>query len=581
MDMSWYKDIYCCSNKSEVDVLNKQKEKAREILGNNYTLVYRSFRKVLESNFYYKVFRSRRCQVLFNIFAPIILNDLDQEDPNIWEKVQGIFISDNALIKYKKEILKGATQVLLVDDIMIHGRGLEQLYESLDPDYKLQNIKVYVIVKNNESYGLKEEFLHRLKAEIPVFEWGWKELSSQLVNLIYYNATPYISYVGSYYGELFDDKSNCKVKFSDLVQQKQVNLIDNTNETQKKMKETSSVIFENNDVPLFFDNLCYACCLRIYENKDSGKRTLVPYAFLKNFSMDDAEAVSSFLAEKLDHKKFRSVCKDLQMKNYSNELDKKQYLAYKMRLVNAFVNLFYGIYVADRYDLSLENWTFDVAQFNICYGDNIAEEALNLVFADFSDFVNLPVWEKKYVNDFQEDEELASLFDETMDQANSMQLPILREKMEQYFFENGMIDERRAKKFLPRKNGITIKKILGKASVSFPKNELISVLLNAWDSGIASGSTLAPVGKDIVAMYVAAGEQSFRYDIESNKSAIEYILKKHREVFFRDREIVKAEISDYIDREYSDNPEKKDRLYNLIGKNLEKLENLNIPAILN
>lgn len=579
--MGWYKDIYCCSNKSEVDALNKQKEKAKEILGNNYTLVYRFFRKVLESDCHYKVFRSRRCQVLFNIFAPIILNNLAQEDPNIWEKIQRVFISDNALIKYKKEIMKGATQVLLVDDIMIHGRGLEQLYESVDPDYNLHNINVYVIVKNNETYGLKEEFLHRLKAEIQVFDWGWKELSSQLVNLIYYNATPYISYVGSYYGKLFDDKSNWNDKLNDFVRQKQMNLVDNTNKTQKKMQETSNVVFENNDIPLFFDNLCYACCIRIYENKDSGKRTLVPYAFLKNFSMDDAETVSSFLAEKLNHKKFRYVCKDLRMKNYSDELDKKQYLAYKMRLVNAFVSLFYGIYIANRYNFLLENWTFDVAQFNICYGENIVKEAKNLALDDFSDFIDMPVLEKKYINDFQEDEELALLFDKTMDQANPVQKSTLREKMGQYFFENGMIDEERAKQFLPRKDGITIKKILGMTSMLFSKNELISVLLNAWDSGIASGSTLAPVGKDIVAMYVAAGEQSFRYDIESNKSAIKYILKKYQEVFFRDREIVKTEIYDYINQEYSDDPEKKDRLYNLIGKNLEKLENLNIPAILN
>ena len=29
--MGWYKDIYCCSNKSEVDALNKQKEKAKKL----------------------------------------------------------------------------------------------------------------------------------------------------------------------------------------------------------------------------------------------------------------------------------------------------------------------------------------------------------------------------------------------------------------------------------------------------------------------------------------------------------------------------------------------------------------------
>lgn len=580
--MNRYENLYCCPNKKEADILNKQKEKAKEILGTNYAVVYRFFRNVLELEYCYKIFRSRRCQVLFNIFAPIILNDLAQENPDIWEKDKGIFISDNSLAKYKEKIVKGDISVLLVDDIMIHGRGLKQLYETIDPDYKLDNIKIYVMAKNHEDCEVNTGILDRLEVELPVFEWGWKELSSQLVNLIYNNATPYISYVGSYYEALSAEKFDWKDKLWELVQQKQINWVDNTNEAQKKMKETSGVFFEKRALPVFFDNLCYACCLRLYENSDLRKRTLVPYVFLKNFSMAEAETVSSFLAEKLDDTRFSCICKSLRKKNYRDGLEKELNLAYKMRLANALVSLFYGIYVADCYGLSYPNWEFDIVQFGICYGKDIAEEVGKLVFADFSDFINITVLNEEHLSDFQEDDELSSLFDPIMNQIdNQTDLSVLNEKMEKYFFENGIIDEQRAKKVMSRKEGITINKILGHFSASSLKNKLISALLNAWDSGIASGSALALEEKDIVAMYVAAGEQCFRYGIKSNKKAIVYILQKYQEIFFKDKEKVKKEIFAYIDDEYSKNPEGKDELYSLIGPNLEKLGNLNIPDLLN
>ena len=134
---------------------------------------------------------------------------------------------------------------------------------------------------------------------------------------------------------------------------------------------------------------------------------------------------------------------------------------------------------------------------------------------------------------------------------------------------------------MPRKEGITINKILGYYSESSLKNKLISALLNAWDSGVASGSAFALGEKDIVGMYVAAGEQCFRNEIKSKKEDIEHILKMYQEVFFRDSETVKRDIFDYIERQYSKDLKGKEELYRIIGRNLENLGKLNIPAVLN
>lgn len=117
--------------------------------------------------------------MLFNIFAPIILNEMSQEDPNVLNRDKGIFLSDNSLAKYKKEIVKNNTSVLLVDDIMIHGRGLKQLYETIDPVYEMKNIKIYVMAKNHEKCDVNGGILARLNVELPVLSGDGK---SYLVN---------------------------------------------------------------------------------------------------------------------------------------------------------------------------------------------------------------------------------------------------------------------------------------------------------------------------------------------------------------------------------------------------------------
>lgn len=112
--------LSCLLNECEAEILNKQKKSAKEILGTNYIVVHRFFRKVLESEYRYKIFRSRRCQVLFNIFAPIILDEMSQEDPNVLNRDKGIFLSDNSLAKYKKEIVKIVVGVR-------HGEHIEEI----------------------------------------------------------------------------------------------------------------------------------------------------------------------------------------------------------------------------------------------------------------------------------------------------------------------------------------------------------------------------------------------------------------------------------------------------------------------
>ena len=119
------------------EYLQKLNDELKRILDESYDGVYDFFYELLETDVPYKILRSRRCQVLFNIFVPIIL--LEYNDSI---KMKGMFISDHALTKYKEKILKESG--LIIDDIVIHGRGLQELYESLDRNYSCKRISIQV-----------------------------------------------------------------------------------------------------------------------------------------------------------------------------------------------------------------------------------------------------------------------------------------------------------------------------------------------------------------------------------------------------------------------------------------------------
>jgi len=175
----------------------------RDILGRNYDSLYNFFYNVVLDDAKYKILRARKCQVLFSIFLQIMF------EKNI--KFNGIFLSSHAVSRYKKDIC--ATSALILDDILIHGRGLQDLYEELDPRYTNSNIRVFVYKMNRSADAMSREFKDKVKYGAKVFDWEWREISTQMAKVIHAVAEPYVSYVAAYSNTDDIDLEAAKTKF--------------------------------------------------------------------------------------------------------------------------------------------------------------------------------------------------------------------------------------------------------------------------------------------------------------------------------------------------------------------------------
>lgn len=457
------------------------------ILDENYHALYGYFCDVLENPAEIKILRARRCQVLFQIFMPIILyREKDSISP------KGLFISDNALVKYHDELK--CKSWILIDDILIHGRGLQNIYEKLDEKYEKTEPCVFVHFKNkNADLRIFDKCINKT---FEVFEWEWKKLSCQLVNLIYASTSPYISFVGSYIGKNFVFVEE-RYKDSFIVTK-------NANRKQLEYNLQSYVLFEKKGIPKLFKQLGYDSCLRIYLNEELNKVTCIPYVFLRNQSEEIFGKIIDFLRAKIDGDKLQNTLLELSEKDkYGSE----EGLAYRFRLLNALLNHIYGIYIWKEYNNLFQPMIFDVGAFSVCYGENIAWEFEKLKYEDISQIGDEVISDLDFnAISVEEDEELLEAWKKSENTGKD-----LSERCSMYFFMNWNMDEKLAKRKKKRKQGLS-NGLFYDTSNNLDRHEMSACQLNCWDSG--SASCRIGVKNNIIVPYLAAGEQSFKYILE-------------------------------------------------------------------
>ncbi len=499
MEIHVVRDLaYLKQNKEYID---KQRCAVERILDDKFDMVYDFFYSVLVSKKKYKILRARRCQVLFYIFYPIIL--LEEEDL----KANGIFISHNSMIKHKESILNSSA--LLVDDILIHGRGLKQIYEILDEKYEYENITTFVLYQSKDAKKTDKRFWEKVQYVREVFDWEWVELSCQFVNIIYASTSPYISFVGSYVKFGKERYNICEDFFLRH---------DNTNDAQKQQGEKAIVLYEKDETLPFFTNLSYDCCLRIYENEEVEKATYIPYVFLKNFDVKTIKKLFDWICEKINSQKIALIQADL-LKCYNS----KEGNEYQTMLFAALINQIYGLYLQNKYLGVLNGAVVDSIALSIIYGTEIAEELCQITYEDIQSvlFEKIPdINEKKGEEDF----ELKQIWDNLIIGSSKIG------DLSLYFYKNRMIDEERADKLLERKIGLTVGYFYNTTPVE-NWHIMSSGQLGKWDSGVAS-CCVHENNNQLVASYNVAGEQSFRYVLDKFSAIMNELIFLYNKPLF-------------------------------------------------
>lgn len=467
----------------EMEYLTHVKRLAQRLIGEQYDAVYDFFCDVLEKKSAYKIIRARRCQVLFELFCSIILLESGA-------KMNGTFLSSNAVERNLDELRREDASVLIVDDVLIHGRGIRRLYEYIDPSYSRGNVAVMVFCRAADAACVNKDLDSRILAGYRfAFNYEWRELSCRLVELIESSAIPYESFAGGLLSFSAPALSPDDDRFA---------CIENS--------ERSRVFFEKNELPPFLKEIGYDLCLRTYSSSESGPFFAVPYVFLKNIKGSACDDLFAFVAQRLDQERCSHVIAELSARGRDSAV-------YRMRLFSSLVNRIYGIYLSRTYNILADAYPMHM-NMRLCFGREVAEDLAGLDWEDVSGLLRLsPPYEEGSI---REDSDLSGILllpDDCEDRH-------MYRFLSMYYYMNGRLDEKALEtERSQRRNGLTMGHFYKVVDPRF-RHELTAAQIKCWDRGQAS-ATMHLHGdgdaEDCIAMFGVAGEQHFRFILEENR----------------------------------------------------------------
>lgn len=500
LDYKWFEN---CTDEHFFGIRDicSMEEKAQNILDRNYDILYDYFCNVLEREEEYKILRARRCQVLFQIFAPII----KMREPDI--EIKGKFISNQVIDAYIEKF--NNSTVVILDDIVIHGRGLSDLYLELDPEIENEKVHVYAHKMFREANSMPQKLKRKIEVDSKIFDWEWRELSTQLVNIIQATVTPYVSFVETYHSKFPILLQNIKDKFI-------CHKI--TNEDQRIHNIKSYALFEKDEIPSLIKNIGYDACIRYYTD-DLGKNILIPYVFLKSLSNSNIKTLSDFIYRSLPQEQFSCLIKELKM-----SINRDDALKYRTILISILVNRFYGLYLNNKYPQMFDLSHSDETLLYLCFDEDISKDIMRLDYESIAGLFNntLEITLCDDLDKTKEDEDLKDRLENAVKLRNNNDDNVL----DLYFYCNRQIDEKLVNRNQERKRGLLIKTfydLLNEDSHFASKHQL-----EIWDKGVAACdmNVIDTANEKVVCSYARAGEQSFRYIIKE----IEEIIKgKNRE----------------------------------------------------
>lgn len=188
------------------ELIYKKNRLLKKIPKESYRSLVRYMEAVFLADYDLKVFMARKFSNLFFAMLPLVE---EEEGGRVHEeyklrfsgKRQPVMISNIALPAWKEKIQKGeCKKILLADDIIIHGRSLDEVYRQIKGWFEEKNIKDYkidVFAYAESETGLLEgvESLEHRVVQKVCTEGEWRVISDRIVASLYLLGQPYTSYV--------------------------------------------------------------------------------------------------------------------------------------------------------------------------------------------------------------------------------------------------------------------------------------------------------------------------------------------------------------------------------------------------
>lgn len=493
-----YKDanlnkLWAYEMEQKCDFVLREKEVLQKVLGKYYDDLYDFFLEIVTAKYEIKILIARRCLVLYQLFLQIFYAD------NIDLEIYGKVYSDRFILGNYEE-LKGKS-VLLVDDILIHGRKVDEIYSDIKKNMESfgeGSIDIWVYMMTDCKKCISDETLAKIEAKEPAVEWEWKTLSDGIVSAIYAMNMPYTSFVGAYVSQ------DVQLLYNNA---KNVYVIENSSVSQENVGCKTKILFSEQTRPKLFDILSYVECVRICES--NGNNIVIPYVFtkaLKSNSLNDFFEKFACLCEE-----FPRIKDELLNQNKGN--------TYRLRLFNALLCHIYGLYFFANNSYKPEIFGIDTLVKS--YGEQIAEEFYKITTQQMQVFLehDCGSMENYLCDDVKENTDLENIYKELLgasDNYDEIYLKCIRKHREK--------DEERAEENKKRLFGITTDYLFALATDMNARRECAKNMLGSMDTGCAAASYAKVSESNAYASCISPGEQSFRLILEKYAEIIRKMI---------------------------------------------------------
>lgn len=498
---------------NNLDVYEKIQQKVEDILESHYDALYDFFLNIVRGSYDYIILMSRRCLVLYQLFMLFFI--MDEEDI----ESDAVILSDKALAYYLNKFRR-EDKVVIVDDVIIHGRTVGDIFQLLSSFCEDIQIRAYMAYRHRDC--ISEVVKKHEKPELEVSEKEWRELSNKLVRCIVESNLPYTSFVTSYfqYSEL-----TVLDKIEKICVEKKV-LEKYSLTTQINENPQIGIYFENNEKRAsVYEKLSLAECIRVYWNDDLKRLTIIPYVFLKTIKIQQMDTVFEDLANRIP-----ANCVSIKEIFTRKEKDKeKQNILYefKMRLLTCLLsNLFWNEF-KKRHCIDDSIYVDKDTLFK-SFGDGIAEEILEIEKEETNQLVNfnINIEEGKrnnsniivYLKDILSEKNKSK-------SENEKEPESLSNIIKKYCSAAWWQDETEAKQKQSRKTGVLVDDFIY-AGMEAKRNqgELLAELIKVWDIGSAAANFKVNEEEGIIGGYITSGEQSYKYLLERNPLVMTTLL---------------------------------------------------------
>ncbi len=296
-------------------VFEQKRKLLKTVSGKTYYGLINHMGQIYNSKYDITILMARKASNLYLALLPLVkveyFGKIEKEHQKLCYDLgyEPIVISDRALDWILAEVrTKGKNtrfkRILIVDDIIIHGttiasikRNLIEEYQKAGLEEKDYTIDIMAYAENIDSLALQKDEVCNAESIEKCTTASWKEISSEIIHILYTMGQPYTSYVPN--AEIIMD-SNAGKAISKLISEGKMKEITDNNMKWQNAKAYSMIVTNER---------AYSICetYRVYEFRDMEKYVFVPMVSLQPASEELLKSYMSILSEYIDARSWKHI----------------------------------------------------------------------------------------------------------------------------------------------------------------------------------------------------------------------------------------------------------------------------------